>query len=290
MITSLAFLILAPRLDIKIIPHTNAQIKAVEENKAGDSRPVKVSNFEEAAQISARSAIVIDSVSGKSLFEKDPDLAHLPASTTKLMTALVALEKCTPEDVIKVDRVEKDGTQMGLSAGDEVNVEGLLYGLLVSSGNDAAYALAGGCSSSSGEFIEKMNSRAKELGMTKSHFDNPAGFDSQFQYSTARDLAKLARVAIANPLILKIVGVKSTVVVDVWGLKTYYLENINKLLGVVNGLDGVKTGHTDGSGEILIAKTTRANHTIISVILGSEDRFEETTKLIDWTFGNYNWD
>ncbi|MBI4037930.1 D-alanyl-D-alanine carboxypeptidase [Candidatus Curtissbacteria bacterium] len=251
--------------------------------------PVKVQNFKPPSSLSTRSTVVIDAKTGIVLFEKEPNLRHLPASTTKLMTALVALEKCSPGDIVTVKTINKDGTQMGLELGDKITVENLLYGMLINSGNDAAYALATSCAGSLREFTIAMNQKAKELGMTNTKFDNPAGFDSRSQFSTAKDLAKLAKVAVANPLLAKIVSTQTTVVNDTNGTKTYLLENVNKLLGQVEGLEGIKTGQTEGSLEILLSKTTRNGNTIIIAILGSEDRFGETKSLIDWTYQNYNW-
>jgi D-alanyl-D-alanine carboxypeptidase len=125
--------------------------------------------------------------------------------------------------------------------------------------------------------------------MINTHFTNPAGFDDSTQYSTAADLAKLAKVITANPLIAKIVTTKSTVVTDVSGNKTYFLENVNKLLGIIEGIEGVKTGQTEGSLEILITKTTRNNNSIITAVLGSQDRFGESKELINWSFENFTW-
>ncbi len=253
------------------------------------SYPVKSEEFKEAPSISARSAVAIDAKTGTTLFAKEPNSRHFPASVTKLMTAIVTLEKCTPETQIRVSTVFTEGTQMGLEAQDVVTVQSLLQGMLISSGNDAAYALSLGCASSYNQFIAQMNQKAKELAMSNTHFTNPAGFDDPAHYSTARDLAKLAKVAVANPLISKIVSTKSTVVTDVTGNKSYYLENINQLLGEVQGLEGVKTGQTEGSLEVLVTKTTRAKNTIIVVILGSSDRFGETKQLIEWAFANHRW-
>ncbi len=251
--------------------------------------PVTISGFENAPTLSAQAATVIDNKTGVILFEKNPDLKHLPASTTKLMTALVALENCLPQTVVKVGFVEGEGTKMGLATGDQLTVESLLYGLLVPSGNDAAFTLAYSCGNSYLRFIADMNKKAKDLGMLNTHFINPAGFDSPLQYSTARDLTKLSRAAVANPLISKIVATRSVVVTDITGTKTYYLENVNKLLGNVPGVEGVKTGQTEGSLENLVAKVTRGGNTIITVVLGSQDRFGETTQLIEWAFKNHKW-
>ena len=251
--------------------------------------PVKVQNFRDTPQISAKSAVVTDAKTGVTLFEKNSNSRQLPASTTKLMTALVALEKCTPDQKVTVGAVEKEPTQMGLATGDVVTVQALLYGLLISSGNDAAYVLSYSCAPTTEQFVSEMNQKAQELEMKNTHFANPEGFDDPAEHTTARDLAKLARVAVANPLIAKIVGTKSTVVTDVSGNKTYFLENINKLLGEVEGVEGIKTGQTALSLEILITKTTRDGNTILTVILGSQDRFKESKALIEWAYANHQW-
>jgi len=275
----------------------NSKIKA-SEKKAADQAleiprlypyPVKNDNFLQPPPLSAQSVVVLDAKTGIVLFEKDPKVKHFPASTTKLMTALVALEKCSPQNHVEVGPIVKEGTQMGLEKGDVVTVESLLSGMLIASGNDAAYTLAFACSDSYLAFIDSMNRKAKELGMTSTNFENPAGFDSKDQYSTAQDLAKLAKVAVANPLISRIVSTKSAVLNNVTGTKTYYVENVNDLLGEVEGIEGIKTGQTSGSGEILISKTTRRGNTIIIALLSSNGRFEETKKLIEWAYANFRW-
>lgn len=254
-----------------------------------NSIPVPNEGFQQAPFVSAKSAIITDVATGHEMFEKNSNFRHLSASTTKLMTALAALEKCLPENIITVGPVNTNGTQMGLASGDQVTVETLLYGMLMASGNDAAYVLAASCADSYDGFINLMNDRARSLEMANTHFDNPAGFDSDYNFSTAADLAKLAKDAVASPLISKIVGTKTIVLTDVSGIKTYYVENINKLLGEVDGVEGVKTGHTEEAGEILLTKATRGGNSIIVVVLSSQDRFEDSKKLIEWAFANYHW-
>ena len=256
---------------------------------SSNSAPVANEGFQKAPFVSAKSAIIVDTKGGNVMFEKNSNFRHLSASTTKLMTALVALELCSPDNIVTVGLVNTNGTQMGLTSGDQVTVETLLYGMLMASGNDAAYVLSASCADSYDGFIDLMNNRAKTLEMANTHFDNPAGFDSDYNYSTAADLSKLAKDAVANPLISKIVATKTIVLTDVSGIKTYYVENINKLLGEVDGVEGVKTGHTEAAGEILLTKATRAGNTIIVVVLSSEDRFEDSKKLIEWAFANYHW-
>lgn len=251
--------------------------------------PIKVENFQQTPELTARAATVIDNKTGITLFEKNPTLKHLPASTTKLMTALVALERCLPQTIVTVGYVQSEGTVMKLATGDRVTVETLLHGLLVPSGNDAAYVLAYSCADSYDDFITAMNKKAKELGMVDTHFANPAGYDDKFQFSSARDLTKLSRAAVANPLIAKIVKTRSVVVSDITGTKAYFLENVNKLLGVVPGLEGVKTGQTEGSLENLVTYTNRDGKGVITVVLGSQDRFAESQSLIEWAFKNHSW-
>ena len=251
--------------------------------------PIPTNGFQKAPEITASSAAIIDLKTGTTLFEKNSNLKHLPASTAKLMTALIVLEKCSPQTIVTVDDIQKIGNQMGLEAGDQVTVENLIHGLLIKSGNDAAYVLASACSDSNGNFISQMNEKARSLEMLNTRFVNPAGFDDPFQFSTAADLAKLARVAVGNPMIAKIVATKSTVVTDVSGNKNFYLENVNELLGEVNGVVGIKSGQTNGALENLITQTTRDGNSIITIVLGSKDRFTESKDLIEWAFSNYRW-
>src|SRR4030042_2515768 len=296
----LFFIILIVILQIMLFVLPKTELKKFSSQSLGQTRvsesfpkllpqPQIVQDQQKVGQITAKSAIVTDFQTGTSLYEKNADLRLLPASITKLMTAQIGQENCAPDKVIKIENIIGDGTQMGLTLGDVVTFKDLLYGMLVSSGNDAAYAVATSCSNSYDQFIIAMNQKAQDLGMKNTRFANPAGFDSDNQYSTARDLAKLAKVVVANPLISKIVSTQSIVLTDVSGNKTYYLENINKLLGHVEGVEGVKTGQTEGALENLVTKTTRGGNTILVPVLGSNDRFEDTRKLIEWAFANHKW-
>lgn len=249
----------------------------------------RAGNFQTAPETSAKSAIVIEGTSGISFYEKGATTRLLPASTAKLLTALVALEACQPDQLAVVTSANAEPTSMGLSVGDVLTVESLLYGLLIASGNDAAFALADSCAQSQNQFVVNMNQKAKKLGMVDSHFANPAGFDDITQYTTARDLTKLAKAAVSDPMVAKIVATKSVVVNDVTGNKTYYLSNVNKLIGQVDGIVGIKTGQTDGAQENLVTKTSREGKIIIAVVLGSKDRFSDSKKLIEWAYANFSW-
>lgn len=242
---------------------------------------------EPAPELSAKSVLVIDYASGTTLFEKGSDIKIPPFSLTKLMTALVVLENCRPQDSVKIKRVQKNGTQMGLAIGDDLSVLALLYGLLLPSGNDAADVLARGCSNSIEDFVYSMNLKATDLGMKDTHFTNPSGLESKNHYSTAKDLFLLAQGAISNALISEIVKTKEKEVFDISGKKSYVLKNINKLLGK-DGVFGVKTGR--GSlGENLILGVEHDSHKIIIIVLSSEERFLEAEKISGWIFKSYRW-
>lgn len=252
--------------------------------------------------ISAQGAIAVDLGSGVPLYEKNPDLELLPASTTKIVTALVALDTYPLDQVLTVPKgANVDGQKMGLFVGEQMKVEDLLYGLLVYSANDAAMTLALNypVSSESGissydAFIYSMNNKAQELSMNNSKFENPVGLDGLNQMTTARDLVRVSEVAMRNPIFSEIVGTKVTTVSDVSGKTVYHLENVNELLGVVPGVLGIKTGWTENARENLVTYVEHdgqdgASHKVIIAILGSQDRFGETKELIDWIFSNYEW-
>lgn len=285
---SFSFLIFLPRPYIKQTDQINITQPLPDLPKL-QSYPVKSENAQNPPEISARSAIIIDSKTSAILFEKEPNLRVLPASTTKLMTAIVALEKCEPDAIVDISYIKKEPNSMGLEVGDQLKVESLLYGLLIFSANDAAYALATNCARTYEEFVYEMNQKAVEFGMENTYFADPAGFDHPAHFSTAKDLAKLVKVAVANPIIAKIVSTKSTSVTDARNNKIFKLENTNHLLGEVDGVLGVKTGQTEGSGEILLAETQRNGNSIITVVLGSQDRFSDSKNLIEWVFKNHQW-
>ena len=191
--------------------------------------------------LSAQGALAVDLDSGISLYEKNPDIKLLPASTTKIVTALVVLDSYPLDQIITVGKINVVGQKMGLFQGEQMSVENLLYGLLVYSANDAAETLAQKFPGGYDAFITAMNTKAKDLSMTNSHFDNTVGLDTDDQHSTAKDLVRVSEVAMRIPEFAKIVGTKSIVVKDALGKTAYNLTNINVLLGSVPGVLGVKT-------------------------------------------------
>ncbi|MBI2066157.1 D-alanyl-D-alanine carboxypeptidase [Candidatus Woesebacteria bacterium] len=240
--------------------------------------------------ISAQAALAIDMDSGVTLYEKRADSPFLPASTTKIITALVAIEYYPLNLVVKVPEVKVEGQKMGLIAGEEIEVEDLLYGLLVYSANDAAEVLALNFPGGRDLFIVAMNLKAKELGLAHSKFSNPAGLDDgDGHVTTAKDLIRVSEIAMKDPLFAKIVGTKEKTVTSTNGRIVHKLRNINELLGSVDGVKGVKTGWTENARENLVTYLERDGHKVMIALLGSQDRFGETRELIDWIFASYDW-
>jgi D-alanyl-D-alanine carboxypeptidase len=241
--------------------------------------------------ISAQGVLAVDLDSGVPLYEKNPDSPLLPASTTKIITALVALDHYSLDQVLVVGRgVKVDGQKMGLYVGEQMRVEDLLYGLLVYSANDAAETLAQNYDGGYLIFVDAMNAKARELSMTNSYFDNPVGLDGNSQRSTAKDLIRASEVAMRNPEFARIVGTKQIIVTDVTGKSVYNIKNINELLGVIPGVMGVKTGWTENARDNLVTYLERDSHRVMIAVLGSQDRFGETKELINWIFTNYKWE
>ena len=232
---------------------------------------------------SAACAILIDAESGRVLYEKNAHEQRLIASTTKLMTALVAVES-TPnlEKVIAVlPEYQAEGSSMYLRVGEELTLRELLYGLLLASGNDAALAIAGGCAKEVDTFVEWMNQWAQDLGMENSHFVNPNGLDDEEHYSTAYDLSILAQAVLKNETLREMVSTKSITVAG----RT--LTNHNKLLWRYEGCEGMKTGYTDAAGRTLVSCATRQGQTLICVTLKDPNDWEDHAALFDYGFENW---
>lgn len=250
--------------------------------------PVKITNAPP-PDLTAGSVLVLDLSSAVVIYGKDPDGHFAPASTTKIITAMVALGTYELSDILTVKTVETNGRVMGLKSGERLTFENLLYGLLVHSANDAAVALAENYPGGKDKFILAMNRMAKKLNMNNTHFENTTGFEQENHYISSTDLARLATYALENPVFLKTVETKRITVMDVDQKEVHLLENVNALLGKIPGLYGVKTGWTENAGECLVAVVERNGHKVMTVVLKSSDRFGETEKLIDWVFTNYRW-
>jgi D-alanyl-D-alanine carboxypeptidase len=239
--------------------------------------------------ISAQGVIAVDANSAVILYEKNSDQPLFPASTTKMMTALVALEHYPPDDIINVGLFKTTGQRMGLKMGEELTVKDLIAGLLIFSANDAAEVLASHFPDGREAFINEMNKTAKELGMLNTHFANPSGLDQEGHVSTARDLMRLAEVAMRREDFSTIVAIKDKTVQSRDGKFKHRLTNINQLLGKVEGVKGVKTGWTENARENLVTYIDRDGKRVFITLLGSQDRFGETTELINWIYQSYDW-
>lgn len=240
--------------------------------------------------LSAQSVLAVDLTSGVYLYEKDPQKTLLPASTTKIVTALVALDTYEFDQILKVGKVGVEGQKMGLVWGEEIKFIDLLKGLLIYSSNDAAEVLADNHPGGRDLFIALMNKKATDLGLTGTHFSNPSGLDSLDHYSTAKDLIIISKVAMQNLTFSEIVKIQEDTVKNIDGKITHKLVNINKLLGSVDGVMGVKTGWTENARENLVTYIDRNGKKVMIVVLGSADRFGETKELIDWIYENYSWE
>jgi len=223
------------------------------------------------------------------------------ASLTKLLTAIVGLKNLRLDDVVEIGEPVVNGSNMGLKAYERIYFENLLWGLLLPSGNDAAYAIAQGAGTiiansddpviSEQAFITAMNNEAQFLNLFESHFANPAGLDEidHSNFSTAFDLARLSDYAIRFPIIASIVQTPTATVFSADQKISHQLINTNDLLGKIPGVIGIKTGTTPASGQSIILNVNRAGHEVIFVILGSKDRDSDAKRLIEWIFGNYHW-
>jgi D-alanyl-D-alanine carboxypeptidase (penicillin-binding protein 5/6) len=238
--------------------------------------------------LTAASALVMDLDSGRVLYEKEPYLSLPPASTTKIMTAVVALETYQLSDVLTVKNLKVTGNVMGLKEGEKISVQNLLYGLLIKSGNDAAYVLAASHPKGYEQFIYSMNKKAESLNMFNTHFSNSSGLPDKNHYTSVRDFSLLTVYALKNPIINEMIKIKKITVSSVDSQFQHYLENTNLLLGHL-GVDGVKTGWTQEAKQCLVVSATRGGHRVIGVIFNSEDRFGEASSLLNYVFARYRW-
>ncbi len=255
--------------------------------------------------LTARAAALVDLDTGRVLWSRNGN-ARLPmASTTKMMTALLASELAEPEEQTTVrPRNLVSGSSIYLQNGERISVEQLLYGALIQSGNDAAVTLAdyigreylGGVGDEGVDvFVDAMNERATRMGLRNTHFENPNGFDEAGHYSSAMDLARLGREVLADPLLAGIVAtaqykVRGDVSSGQDRSPVYHaVETTNELLGTYRGANGIKTGTTPDAGEVLVASAERGDSGLVAVVLGATDRFSDARALFDWGFASYEW-
>lgn len=240
--------------------------------------------------VSAKAILVQDLATDTTLYEYNVQLSLPIASTTKIMTALVASEYFKANSVLVVgDAAKVSGVRVGLIRGESLSFRALLYGMLLNSGNDAAFVIADNYQGGVNSFVAAMNKKANDLGLTGSHFDNPAGFDSPKHFSTASDLAKISQETLKDGTLARIFATKDTEVTSLDKKYKHSLVNLNKLLSQVSGVLGIKTGFTEAAKENLVTLVSRDGHKLLIVVLGSDDRFGESTKIIEWGYSNFVW-
>ncbi len=239
-----------------------------------------------AVETSAAAAVLMCAETGEVLYSENPDKRLSMASTTKMLTSLIALEAAVPgrEITVTAEMADVEGTSMGLQAGDSVSLEELVYGMLLQSGNDAANAAAIVLAGSEEKFARLMNRRAKEIGMKNSHFVTPSGLDDDEHYSTAYDMALLACECLKNPEFVRICSSKSARIT--YGNPPYSrtLTNHNRLLRSIDGCIGIKTGFTQKSGRCLVSAVRRNGVTLAAVTLSDPDDWSDHTALFEYGF------
>lgn len=232
-------------------------------------------------EITANAAIIVDADSQVMLYSKNPQLRFSMASTTKIMTALTGMDYYQKDSVLTVKTTGVEGSGLGLVRGDQFAFEDLLYAMLLPSANDAAQVIADNYPGGADAFIAKMNEKAASLHLNQTHYADPTGLNDDGDYTTVVDLARLASHAINNPEFVKITSTRYKTITNKSFTRQYPLTNLNRLLGT-DGVTGIKTGTTEGAGEVLVTSTVKNGHTYIIVVMQSTNRFSDTEVLMNF--------
>lgn len=237
--------------------------------------------------LTAPAAILVEASNGQVLYEYHARQERDPASTTKIMTAILALELGQLDMPVQVTEyaASTPGTSIYLTTGETLKLGDLVKGALINSGNDAATAIAEGLAGSEATFAWLMSRKAKQLGAFYTKFQNSHGLSELGHYSCAYDLALMARYALRNPFFCRLVSTREDQIPTPDGVR--FLYNTNRLLDSYHGCDGIKTGTTDAAGQCLVASATRGGRQLISVVLGSSERYSDTRNLLDYGFDNF---
>lgn len=243
---------------------------------------------DKAPVVSAQTAVVIDQRTGRVLYEKKMNEKIYPASTTKIMTGLLALEHTALTKQVKVsaNAVKTEGSAIYLKPGETISMEDLLYGLMLRSGNDAALAIAEGVSGSVEDFVTLMNKRAAEIGANNTQFVNPNGLHDENHYTTSYDMALISREAMKIPEFRTIAGAKNWTAHREDGLYNSFY-NKNKVVHQYEGATGIKIGYTKATGRTLVASSKRGDMELICVVMNAPNWFEDSYKLMDFVYNNY---
>ena len=244
--------------------------------------------------LTAESAYAFDLKSGTLLFEKNSRAKLYPASTIKMLTALVVVDYYHLDDLLRVETENSIiGNKINLQTGEQFKVRDLLAGLLLASANDSAYVLANNYEGGLEAFVSAMNQKAREINLQDSSFSNPAGLDETQQLSSARDLNILARELLKNDFLRKLVATPYLEITSfssndiIQQQSQYQLLNTNQLLGALGGVRGVKTGTTSLAGQVLVTLVDRSGREILLSLMNSQDRYGDTQKVLSWIFNTY---
>ncbi|MFH1832558.1 MAG: hypothetical protein ABH816_00125 [Candidatus Levyibacteriota bacterium] len=235
--------------------------------------------------ISAKAYVILDNDSKVILSSKNPNLRFSMASTTKIMTALTALNFYKMSDILTIKTNDVEGEVLELKKDDRFLFEELLYAMLLPSANDAALAIAQNYPGGEKAFVEKMNENAKNFHLSNTHFADPAGLEDDEDYTTVIELARLSSIALKNKEFAKIVSTKHKSISNIDKTKSYPLDNLNILLGK-DGVNGIKTGFTQEAGGVLVTSKIKDGHNLIIVVMKSQDRFFDTQELLSLIDGN----
>ena len=237
--------------------------------------------------VAAEAAVVMNATDKRVLYAKNAGGIMYPASTTKIMTLITALEAGSPDSVVVVSprAANCDGSSLELRNGDRLKLQEALFGMMLVSGNDAAEAVAESVAGSIPAFVQKMNDEAEKFGATRTHFSNPHGLpDPINHFTTAYDLALITAYGLKNPVFANIVATRDYDVHFLNRSSVTHARNTNKLLNTYSGANGVKTGFTDAAGECLVAAARRGDVELIAVVLNSESRWDDAARLLNYGF------
>lgn len=235
-------------------------------------------------RLSAESAILINAETKEIVYEKNAYDRHSMASTTKIMTSIIAIESGRLSEIVTAENMEAEGTSIGLKNGNKLTLETLVWGMLLESGNDAAKLTANFISGSEEKFAKLMNEKAADIGMTDTSFVTASGLDSEYHYSTAYDMALLGAYAINNPVFAEMSATKNKTVKFLEPDISFTFSNHNKLLSMYEGTFGIKTGFTKKSGRCLVSACKRDGITLVAVTLNAPDDWNDHMKLFDYGF------
>jgi len=279
-------------IGLLLLPFGNTEILATKKATKSKKNSVKTTSVKKKTSVkisfvNANSAILINANTGKILFERNAYQQMQPASTTKVITALLALENSSMAKTVTIstEAASREGSSMHLASSERRSMEELVYGLMLVSGNDAATAIAKNIAGTEEKFACMMTAKARLLGLKNSQFKNASGLPAKGHYSTAYDMAMITKYALKNKIFAKIASTKSKAIPNHISGEVRYLRNHNKLLWRYPYTTGIKTGYTVSAGGCLIASAHKKNTTLIAVVFKTHTIYDDCQNLFEYGFG-----